>query len=211
MTSSTSPKFDGPSLPRLARAFLEQHLQGKSASSKAVSPMSIAPGLHEQGLLQHGATFVTLRKNGKLRGCIGSLQASRPLVDDLRANTIAAATRDPRFPAVQPSELDELTLEVSVLTPPENLDLSPDPKTPHLDPESQALLLLRPDVDGVILSWQEHRSTFLPQVWEQLPTAEQFLRELKKKAGLREDFWAPDVELAVYQVEKWVEDEPPSA
>ncbi len=210
MSPTHSPRFDGPSLPRLARAFLEQHL-GRYPSS-AGSPSALGPPALEAPWLQEpGATFVTLRKGGMLRGCIGSLQAHRPLVDDLRSNTIAAAGRDPRFPPVEPSELDELTLEVSVLTAPTPLDLSPSPESPTVDPESRAHHLLRPGIDGVVLTWHEHRATFLPQVWDQLPTAERFLGELKKKADLLEDFWTDDLQLEIYQVEKWVEDELPES
>ena len=216
MSRSHPPQLDRAGLPRLARAFLQQHFE-TSPSSKT-SPSALDPSALEarwlqetQWLQEPGATFVTLRKGGMLRGCIGSLKVHRPLLDDLRSNTIAAATRDPRFPAVEPSELDELTLEVSVLTAPTPLDLSQSPDNPITDPESRAHHLLRPGIDGVVLTWQDHRATFLPQVWEQLPTAERFLRELKKKADLPEDFWADDLQLEIYQVEKWVEDESPEA
>ena len=209
MSRSNSPQLDGAGLPRLARAFLQQHL-GRPTSVD-ISPAALSTSALETPRLQEpGATFVTLRKGGMLRGCIGSLQAHRPLMDDLRANTIAAATRDPRFPTVEPSELDELTFEVSLLTAPAPLDLSPNPESTDSSPESQAHRLLRPSIDGVILTWQDHRATFLPQVWDQLPTAERFLRELKRKAGLSEDFWADDLQLEIYQVEKWAEGEDPA-
>ncbi|MCL4839445.1 MAG: AmmeMemoRadiSam system protein A [Thermoanaerobaculia bacterium] len=142
------------------------------------------------------ATFVTLTLAGALRGCIGSLEPRRPLVEDVRANALAAAFEDYRFPPVEAAELPRLGLEVSLLSPLEPL--------PPLD-EAAARAALRPGSDGVVLAWQGRRGTFLPQVWEQLPRPEEFLRHLKRKAGLDPGFWAPDLRLFRYSVEKWEE------
>lgn len=143
-------------------------------------------------LQKPGATFVTLHHRGRLRGCIGRLEAgSHSLDQDVRLNAHRAAFEDPRFNPLDVTEWEDLELEVSLLQPPEPLDWVS---------EEHALASLRPGVDGVIFRWRHHRSTFLPQVWEQLPNAAGFLSALKQKAGLPADFWADDVELARYRV-----------
>jgi uncharacterized protein len=147
-------------------------------------------------LREPGATFITLTQHGELRGCIGTLEAHRPLLDDVKANALAAAFHDPRFPPLPEFELVHTALEVSLLTPPQIL-------TFHS--EKDALAQLRPGVDGVILQFARFRSTFLPQVWEQLPDPRQFMAHLKHKAGLPHDYWSPDFQLSRYTVEKWKE------
>ncbi|MFO1196122.1 MAG: AmmeMemoRadiSam system protein B [Burkholderiaceae bacterium] len=148
------------------------------------------------GLARHGATFVTLTQRGRLRGCIGTLQAHRPLGEDVRANALAAAFRDPRFEPLDVREYEQVRVEVSLLAPARPL--------PVRD-EAHAREALVPHADGVILSWRGRRATFLPQVWESLPDPAEFLAQLKRKAGLPADFWAPDVVLERYAVLKWVE------
>jgi AmmeMemoRadiSam system protein A len=143
-----------------------------------------------------GAVFVTLTEGGRLRGCIGSLEAHRALGDDVVHNARAAAFRDPRFPPLGAEELARVRVEVSVLTPATPMSCSD---------EADALAQLRPGVDGVILECGRHRSTFLPQVWDQLPEPREFLSRLKQKAGLAGDFWAPEVRLSRYGVEKFKE------
>ena len=140
-----------------------------------------------------GAVFVTLTQGGQLRGCIGSLEAWRPLKQDLEANARAAAFSDPRFPPLSADELPRTRVEVSILTKPEPMSFTD---------EADATSRLRPGVDGVILEWGRHRGTFLPQVWEQLPEPVVFMRHLKQKAGLPADFWADDLRLSRYTVEK---------
>jgi AmmeMemoRadiSam system protein A len=148
-------------------------------------------------LQEPGACFVTLTQKGQLRGCIGSLQAHRSLGEDVRANAVTSALRDPRFTPLNAGELDHTQVEVSVLSPMESLKFCT---------EAQALAQLRPQVDGIVLQYGAHRATFLPQVWEQLPTVQEFMRQLKRKAGLPENFWADGVRLQRYTVEKWKED-----
>lgn len=143
-----------------------------------------------------GATFVTLTLDGALRGCIGSLQAWRPLRLDVTENARASAFRDPRFPALSADEFPRIRVEVSLLGPAE-----PFP----VEGEDDAIARLRPRVDGVILAWRDRRATFLPQVWEQIPDPRAFLGQLRRKAGLPADFWAPDLRLVRYAVDKWVE------
>ncbi|WIM06179.1 MAG: AmmeMemoRadiSam system protein A [Candidatus Nitricoxidivorans perseverans] len=149
-------------------------------------------------LARRGATFVTLTQGGQLRGCIGSLEAWRPLVDDVRANACAAAFRDPRFPPLAAAELPRTRVGVSLLAPAEPIEFAD---------EEDAARRLRPGIDGVILEWRGLRGTFLPQVWESLPQPHLFLAHLKQKAGLPDDFWAPDVKLFRYEVQKWKEPE----
>jgi hypothetical protein len=150
-------------------------------------------------LTSAGATFVTLTQAGDLRGCIGSLEAHRPLERDVRANAVAAAFRDPRFPPLTLAELPRTRVEVSLLTPPQAMNFSD---------EADALRQLRPNIDGVILIAGHRRSTFLPQVWEQLPEPRMFMAHLKQKAGLPADWWSTEVKLQRYEVRKWKEATP---
>ncbi len=146
-----------------------------------------------------GAVFVTLTQGGELRGCIGTLEAHRSLGADLEENACLAAFHDPRFAPLTREELPRTRVEVSVLS-------APEPMT--FRDEQDALGQLRPGSDGVILEYGHHRSTFLPQVWEQLPEPRQFMAHLKQKAGLSADFWAPGVRLSRYTVEKYKEERP---
>lgn len=150
----------------------------------------------EPALRRPGATFVTLTRGGELRGCIGSLEAHRPLDTDVRENARAAAFRDPRFPPLAAEELARTRVEVSLLTPAQPIEFAD---------EADALTKLRPGVDGVILEYGGRRGTFLPQVWDSLPEPQLFLAHLKNKAGLPTDFWADGVRLYRYEVQKWKE------
>lgn len=152
----------------------------------------------EPWLQEKGATFVTLTADGELRGCVGSIRAYRPLLEDLKANTRSAAFNDARFPRVQPAEFNGLSVEVSLLSPPEPLEAAS---------EEDALARLRPGVDGVILECGAARGTFLPQVWEQLPDPRRFLANLKRKAGLPTGYWSPQIRLSRYTVEKFKDDQ----
>jgi hypothetical protein len=145
-----------------------------------------------------GATFVTLFCYSELRGCIGSLQALRALGEDVRENAVNAAFHDPRFPPLVQAEFDATSVEVSLLSPSTNLRFAR---------EDELLARLRPGVDGVTLELGRCRGTFLPQVWEALPDPRLFLAELKRKAGLPDDFWSPQLAVGVYQVTKWKESE----
>jgi AmmeMemoRadiSam system protein A len=149
-------------------------------------------------LFEPGACFITLMRHGGLRGCVGSVRAYRPLYEDVRANARASAFHDTRFPPVLCAECPELSVEVSLLSAPEPVVFSG---------EMEALRSLRPEIDGVIFESGEHRSTFLPQVWRQLPDPRDFLGQLKLKAGLSRSFWGPDVKLWRYTVTKWMEGE----
>ena len=180
--------IDGSRLVDLARESVETTLGHGMLSRPSGPPWLFRPG----------ATFVTLTKHGQLRGCIGSLEAWRPLIEDLRTNAQAAAFHDPRFPPVVRGELDRLRFEVSLLSPPSPLPVSG---------EGDLLEQLRPGTDGLILSLGRARGTFLPQVWEQLPEPEEFVGHLKEKAGLPRDFWSEGLRFWRYSVSHWKEDE----
>jgi len=138
------------------------------------------------------ATFVTLQKQGELRGCIGRLEAARPLAEDIAENAYAAAFQDPRFQPLQQSELEGLEIHLSLLTPSEPMAFTS---------EQDLLDQLRPGEDGLILAEGSRRGTFLPSVWEQLPTARQFLEHLKLKAGLPASYWSNSIKAWRYQTE----------
>ncbi len=154
-----------------------------------------APSSHP-ALDEAAACFVTLTLNGALRGCIGSLGPRRSLREDVRENAVGAAFRDPRFAPLGREEFERIGIEVSLLAPAQPM---------HCRDEADALAQLRPGVDGVILDCAGHCATFLPQVWESLPDPRRFLGELKRKAGLAVDHWAPDLRLSRYEVRKWKE------
>lgn len=177
--------IDGKTLLQLARAAISQRL------GLAVDLPARAAWLEKTG-----ACFVTLKVHGQLRGCIGSLEARQPLYDDVVHNAVAAAFRDPRFPPLGSDELNEVEIEVSLLSAAAPMD--------YFD-ETDALAQLRPGADGIILEYGAHRGTFLPQVWEDLPQPQRFLAHLKRKAGLPEDFWSDDIRLSRYTVQKFKE------
>ena len=144
-------------------------------------------------LHEPGASFVTLFMNRHLRGCIGSLQAHRPLLLDVKANAYAAAFHDPRFSPLTAAEFDATEIEISLLSAQQPL---------LFKSEKEALAQLRPMLDGVVFEYGHYRSTFLPQVWQQLPDTRTFMSQLKQKAGLAPDFWHNDVKLYRYSVTK---------
>ena len=148
-------------------------------------------------LLAPGASFVTLTEGRSLRGCIGSLEARQPLIDDVRANAVAAAMHDPRFPPLDALELDQVAIEVSVLSPPSRLEAGS---------LAEAYDSLRPGIDGVILEvGNRRRATFLPQVWAELPHPADFLRHLWLKAGVEPGVWHAGTRLQTYTVHAWQE------
>jgi AmmeMemoRadiSam system protein A len=149
-------------------------------------------------LLKHGSSFVTLTIHTELRGCIGSLEAHQSLVDDVREHAIAAALQDPRFPPVQPVELENIHLEISCLTAPQPLEYSS---------ADDLIKKLKPHVDGVILQNGRRRTTFLPQVWAKIPDPEQFLERLCQKMGMDASAWRHiPMQVFVYQAEDFGEE-----
>jgi AmmeMemoRadiSam system protein A len=146
-------------------------------------------------LRERRASFVTLTCMGKLRGCIGTIEKCHPLAEDVVIRASAAATRDPRFSPVRYDELDKIDLEVSILSDPLPLEYKHPGEIPSL---------LNIGVDGVILRYGEKRATFLPQVWERVPDAEQFLRLLCRKALLPDELWkSGKLRFEIYQVDSF--------
>ena len=156
-------------------------------------------GDEERWLSQKAATFVTVMKEGKLRGCIGSLQAVRPLRDDIRENALAAALRDPRFPAITAEEWPNCSLEVSLLSRSKAIRFADEP---------DLLAQVRAGEDGIILEHDGKRGTFLPQVWETLPDKQRFFAELKRKAGIPPETGLARCKVRRYRVAKWKEEPP---
>ena len=181
----TSDSSIGATLLALARAQLE-----KGGAEVAT------PHFGDDWLSQTGACFVTLRATGELRGCIGSVRAYRSLGEDVVSNTHAAAFRDPRFAPVERSELAGIEIEVSVLSPMEQLEVTS---------ESDLLEVLQPGIDGLMIEFDNHRGTFLPAVWRDLPKPKQFLTRLKVKAGLAGDFWSEDLVIWRYTTDSFKE------
>jgi AmmeMemoRadiSam system protein A len=181
--TSTERDADGERLVELARDAI-RHALGQPAPARPDGPWFAAPA----------ATFVTVTRAGALHGCIGSITPRRPLAEDVERNALAAAFADPRSEPFRAAWLPEMGVEVTLLSPLERLAFTD---------EADARRRIVPFVDGLVLSHEHARGTFLPQVWDSLPTVEAFLGELKHKAGLPRDFWAPGVEIHRFRVQKW--------
>ena len=158
------------------------------------------PDLDEQptAVTQPGCSFVTLTNNGRLRGCIGATEARWPLAEDV-ARHAGSAARDPRFAPVEPVELADIRLEVTILTPSQPLVF-----TDYAELQQK----LRPGLDGVILTWQEQRGVLLPQVWARIPIPAHFLAVLARKAGIPEDMLTavpPTIKVYTFQVQHFAE------
>jgi AmmeMemoRadiSam system protein A len=177
----------------LARASIDAALKhGRPAGQ----PAPFTPALLSQGLTVRRSSFVTLRFGHELRGCCGTLDAPRPLAEDVWRNAWAAAFSDPRFPPLAAAEWPQVSMHLSLLTAPERLDVTT---------EAQLLAVLRPSLDGLILESETGRATFLPAVWEQLPDPVQFVRQLKMKAGWRADWWSDRIRAWRYTTESFGE------
>ncbi len=186
--SSTEPAGYAPAERRqlldLARRSIEHGLRAaRFAPAHADYPAR---------LRERRASFVTLHLEGALRGCIGTLEARAPLIEDVADNARAAAFGDPRFPALTVVEFERIELHISVLGVPEPLACVS---------ETDLLARLRPGVDGLILEEGGRRGTFLPSVWDQLPERGEFLRQLKRKAGLPADYWSRTLRVSRYTAE----------
>ncbi len=183
----------GAELARYARAALRAELGGPPAEAPSGDWAE-----------EDGATFVTLRwTNGDLQGCIGRLEPERALAEDVAANAVAAGTLDPRAKPLTLDDVDDLDLELSILSPLEALD---DVRT-----EEDAVLALRPGIDGVVLATKHRRATFLPSMWAVFGDARTLLDELKRKAGLPSHVWRDDFRVLRYTVDKFVDPAPSGA
>jgi AmmeMemoRadiSam system protein A len=195
-TPGPIPPAKGALLLRLARLALAEKLQGGLSPAEAESRRA---ALADPELQAVRATFVTLKRGGELRGCIGTLCACEPLAASVRRNSCNAAFCDPRFPPLAAAELAGVTIEVSVLSEPRRLEAAG---------AEELLRRLRPGVDGVVLRRGGAGATFLPQVWDQLARKEDFLKHLCLKAGLPRDAWREaGTEVSTYQVQHFEEGE----
>ena len=190
MTEHKLSKEERETLLKEARKALEATVKGER-----LRPTELVN--YSEELRKHGASFVTLTKEGQLRGCIGALEPYQPLIEDVREHAIAAATQDYRFPPVKEGELAEIDIEISRLTTPQPLNFS--------DPEDLPSLL-KPGIDGVVLVDGIRRATFLPQVWEKIKNPKEFLGHLCLKMGLPMDTWRQKkMDVLIYQVEEFHE------
>ena len=188
LTPTTEITVDAGTLFSIARSAIASQLGKTHAADESAA-----------WLLTHGASFITLHLQKKLRGCIGSLRAHRPLIEDVKANAQAAAFRDPRFKPLTVAEYENIDVEVSLLSGLSALDVSDEPT---------ALAQIKPHLHGLIFEYGHHRSTFLPQVWENFSDPLMFLAHLKQKAGLPPTFWEPGITLHTYTVTKFSETPP---
>ena len=183
---------DRRELLRIARASVSHGVQ-------TGEPLAIDRRLLSPTLCELRASFVTLRLDGELRGCTGSLEAVQPLALEVAESACRTALSDPRFPPVQTRELTRISMEIAVLTPLETLSV---------EGETDLLTRLEPGVDGLVLDFGASRATFLPKVWEHLPDPRSFVGELKLKAGFPRDYWSPDIACFRYRTENFEEPTP---
>lgn len=178
-------------LLRIARSSVQHGItQGQA--------LSVEPKDFSLSLQEHGAAFVTLEKQKQLRGCIGTVEANRPLVVDVSKNAWNAAFRDPRFGPVIQSEFAQINIEISILTKAKPLIFTS---------EDDLKLQLQPGSDGLILSDGFKRGLFLPSVWEKLPEIDVFLSHLKQKAGLPANYWSDSIQVERFHSFKFSDDE----
>ncbi len=185
MTTQQIPTCDRAVLIEVARASIGHGLSHGKA-------LTVDPANFEGVLAQPGASFVTLKIEGRLRGCIGRIEPDGPLVCSVAKNAYAAAFNDPRFDPLTGPEFARLNVHISVLS---------EPTEVKFDSEDDLLGQLRPGVDGLVLEAGRCRGTFLPAVWQTLPEPRQFLNQLKVKAGLHPDAWPEDAHVLRYTCE----------
>ena len=149
---------------------------------------------YSSALQENGASFITLTIQQQLRGCIGMLSATRPLIKDVAENAFAAAFEDPRFPPLTQAEYGQLEYHISILNPAEDMTF---------ESETDLLQQLRPGVDGLILEDRGRKATFLPSVWESLSNPAEFLQHLKQKAGFPTDYWSDSIRIQRYTVQEF--------
>lgn len=157
-------------------------------------PLAIELANYDDDLQTKRATFVTLHKHHQLRGCIGSLEALRPLAEDVAYHAFAAAFSDHRFPPVTANEVDQLDIHISILATPEEITFIS---------EDDLVSQLRPGIDGLIMREGHQRGTFLPSVWDSITDGHEFLNHLKQKSGLAEDYWSDTIKIQRYTVEEF--------
>jgi len=183
----STPESIRDQLRRLARSSIRHGIE-------TGEPLPVRLGEYHQSVREPRSSFVTLKLDGRLRGCVGGLEATRALAEDVALNAFAAAFRDPRFTPLTLRELHGLDLRIAVLSPPEPLDAAS---------EAELLERLRPGIDGLILEEGRRRGTFLPAVWRDLPAAAEFVGRLKEKTGLPGDYWSASIRAYRYSTEEF--------
>jgi len=191
MSSPDRPDRSGRASPD-ETALLDIARASIASGLRTGEPVAVDPGAYPAELGVWRASFVTLRRASELRGCIGGLVASRPLIVDVAQHAFGAAFRDHRFPPVEPDELEVIDIHISILSPLEPLVVGD---------EAELLARIRPGIDGLVVQDGNLRGTFLPAVWESLCDPFRFWCELKRKAGLPADAWSSRWEIFRYTVE----------
>lgn len=189
MRSPELQDLPGTTLLRLARSSIEHGVAHGS-------PLTVDCRTLPSSLAEPAATFTTLKKDDMLRGCCGSLEAAAPLAEDVTRSAFQAALHDPRFEPVHENELEDIRLELSVLSPLTAIDVAS---------EAELMEILRPGTDGLVIVAETRRATFLPKVWEMLPDPGRFLAALKSKCGLAEDYWSVQLEFFTYRTINFAE------
>jgi AmmeMemoRadiSam system protein A len=188
MSTANKEDLDGNKLLSFCRASLEKHF--------GIKNHDLTSWMDETMKKNYGV-FVSLYNQGDLRGCIGHLETSEPLIEEIPYLSIAAATQDNRFHSVTADELNQITIELSLLTIPEKVE----GRTAQ-----EKVDQIVPHVHGVILGQGFRKATFLPQVWDSLSVKEDFFRHLSMKAGLSANAWQEnETEYSVYQVQAFKE------
>lgn len=182
----------GEFVPAHRRALLDVAAAAIDHGLSQRHAMPVIPQDYPELLQQPGASFVTLRIGHRLRGCMGSLQATEPLVVNVARNAFSAAFRDPRFAPLARDEFADLSIHLSLLGQPEPLTFAS---------EAELLSLIRPGIDGLTLSEGTARATLLPAVWKTVSDPREFLVHLKRKAGLQPDYWSPTLSVERYTAE----------
>jgi hypothetical protein len=174
------------------RSLLDLAYRSIESGLKTGHPLNVNLRDYSEELSKQRATFVTLKKNKQLRGCIGMLEAVLPLAEDISENAFSAAFKDPRFPPLEKNELNDLEIHLSILSPSEPMIFTS---------EQDLIAQIRPNIDGLILVIDSRKGTFLPSVWQSIPVADQFLQHLKQKAGLAKNYWSDQIKVYRYTTE----------
>ncbi len=196
--NSTESETGGRLGPAQRKTLLEVARRSIEHGLAHGQPLVVTPSEFHSDLKAVRASFVTLQIQGRLRGCIGHLEAVQPVVVDVAENAFAAAFRDPRFPPLSRDEWPAVDIHLSLLTPPEPMQFAD---------EADLIGQIQPGKDGLILQDGANRGTFLPSVWESLPDPGQFLTHLKRKAGLAANHWSDRIEVYRYHAESFGEEE----
>lgn len=194
-----SSETDSPLAPAQRATLITVARRSIEHGLQTAQPLVVVPSEYHRDLKAVRASFVTLQIDGRLRGCIGHLDAVQPVVVDVAENAFAAAFRDPRFSPLTGDEWPRVAVHLSLLTRPVPLEFTD---------EADLLRQLQPGEDGLILQDGPNRGTFLPSVWSSLPEPARFLAHLKQKAGLAANHWSDHIEIMRYHTESFGDDLP---